>query len=174
MSTNYCSSLLHTSVGRTCVLCLLLLVLFLLIAGLYVLTMTGEKEKNKGLEMDNFDHSVSPKENFYLWANGGWKAKNPIPSEYSSWNAFIQLRDLNLERLKVIVEDDLKKTPDESVGESPSSNSMKLSAFFKAMSNEEAIEARGLSPLYPIFELCNSFQVRYFSMHVCHPDWSTG
>jgi putative endopeptidase len=49
--------------------------------------------------------TVSPKENFYQYSNGGWRAKNPIPAEYANWNTFIALRDLNLERLKGILEE---------------------------------------------------------------------
>lgn len=57
-----------------------------------------------GIDPANFDNSQSPKENFYQWSNGGWRSKNPIPSDYPSWNTFIQLRDINLQRIKDILE----------------------------------------------------------------------
>lgn len=44
-----------------------------------------------GLEIKNLDPTVSPRENFYLYSVGGWKAANPIPDEYPSWNTFLQL-----------------------------------------------------------------------------------
>ena len=42
-----------------------------------------------GIDPSNFDNTKLPTDNFYLWANGGWKEKNPIPPEYSSWNTFM-------------------------------------------------------------------------------------
>ena len=42
----------------------------------------GECTTVPGIDTNNFDHSVSPKDNFYLWSNGGWKEDNPIPAEY--------------------------------------------------------------------------------------------
>ena len=38
-----------------------------------------------GIDPDNFDLSTAPSDNFYLYSNGGWMDKNPIPNEYSSW-----------------------------------------------------------------------------------------
>ena len=33
----------------------------------------------------NMDTTVSPGEDFFQYANGGWINKNPIPAEQSSW-----------------------------------------------------------------------------------------
>jgi len=104
-----------------------------------------------GIDTNNFDHTVSPKDNFYLWSNGGWKEDNPIPAEYSSWNTFIQLRDLNLDRLKKIVDD--LQNDSSSVS---SDNSKKLSMFFNTMMDQEKIETRGVEPLLPVIELCKT------------------
>ena len=71
----------------------------------------------------------------------------------SSWNTFIQLRDLNLDRLKSIV-DDLQNGSTLST-----ENSKKLSIFFNAMMDHEKIEARGIEPLLPIIDLCKTVRV---------------
>ena len=34
-----------------------------------------------GLDYNNLDTEVAPADNFYLYAVGGWKAKNEIPKE---------------------------------------------------------------------------------------------
>ena len=34
------------------------------------------------------DVTVEPNDNFYVYSNGNWMKKNPIPSGYSSWNTF--------------------------------------------------------------------------------------
>lgn len=102
-----------------------------------------------GLDPTNFDPTVNPVDNFYLWSNGGWKAKNPIPDEYPSWNTFVVLRDLNLERLKAIV-DDLQ------VSDKQSGEKNKLADFFNSFMDTTAIEATGITPLWPILQLCKS------------------
>ena len=33
----------------------------------------------------NIDSSVSPRDNFFLFANGGWIKRTPIPDEESGW-----------------------------------------------------------------------------------------
>ena len=38
-----------------------------------------------GIDYDDFDEMVSPVENFYDFAIGGWRKKNPTPPEYPSW-----------------------------------------------------------------------------------------
>ena len=75
------------------------------------------------------------------------------PRSRSSWNTFIQLRDLNLDRLKSIV-DDLQNGSTLAT-----ENSKKLSIFFNAMMDHEKIEARGIEPLLPIIDLCKTVRV---------------
>lgn len=106
-----------------------------------------------GIDPNNFDNKVSPKENFYLWSNGGWKEANPIPLEYSSWNTFIVLRDLNLERLKGLL--------DELANEAPKENTAKLADYYVSFMDEATIESRGVAVLSELFGICNNPQVKY-------------
>ena len=62
-----------------------------------------------GIDLANFDHSVKPGQNFYLYVNGTWIKNNDIPAEYSRWGAFPQLRDRNLLLLRELL-DDLSKS----------------------------------------------------------------
>lgn len=103
-----------------------------------------------GIDPDNFDNTVSPKDNFYLWSNGGWKNKNPIPPEYANWGTFICLRDMNLDRLKVIL-DDLGKSDASTVSDP---EHVKLSDFFNSFMDEESIEKRGVDSLSEVLSLC--------------------
>jgi putative endopeptidase len=109
-----------------------------------------------GLDPDNFDNTVSPTENFYLWSNGGWKAKNPIPQEYSSWNTFIVLRDLNLDRLQSIV-DELGANSDSSAN---SEDLKKVKDFYCAFMDEDKIEELGVPALQSAFDVVESLTVR--------------
>jgi predicted metalloendopeptidase len=106
-----------------------------------------------GIETANFDDKVSLKENFFNWSNGGWVASNPIPNEYSEWNTFIQLRDLNLDRIKEMLTELDNCTGNETREE------QQLKVFYKAMMDETAINTRGIEPLLPIFDLCTKIKV---------------
>lgn len=111
-----------------------------------------------GVDPTNFDMSVKPSENFYLWSNGGWKEKNPIPPEYSSWNTFIALRDLNLERLKTIL-DELEQNKVDASGEGVENPTItKVKDFFLGFMDAEAIEAAGAQGLYPILRLMENIR----------------
>jgi hypothetical protein len=75
------------------------------------------------LTLTNF-HNIS-QENFFMWSNGGWKDRNPIPAEYSSWNTFLVLRDLNLDRLQALLKDLDARTPENE-------DEKKLASFYLA------------------------------------------
>lgn len=107
-----------------------------------------------GIDPNNFDPSVNLKSNFFLWSNGGWKKNNPIPAAYSSWNTFIVLRDLNLDRLKGILDEmAADQSTERSVGET------KLADYFNAYMDEERIEERGVAVLSDMAEVCAAAKV---------------
>ena len=106
-----------------------------------------------GIDPDNFDLSVPPSENFYQFSNGGWRAKNPIPGEYSNWNTFIALRDLNLERLKVILEE-LEASA--GSGTEASEEQVKLADFYNSFMDEKSIESSDKVNLSEVIAVCAS------------------
>jgi predicted metalloendopeptidase len=119
-----------------------------------------------GIDPENFDPNVSPRDNFYLWSNGGWKAKNPIPAEYSSWNTFIALRDQNLERLKAIL-DELGTRQSSSYAD----NTSKLGDFYQAFMDEDTIEKLGVKPIREAIDvslgaLVSSVQYNYLTANI--------
>jgi len=58
-----------------------------------------------GFDFSSIDRSVSACQDFNQFANGGWKAKNPIPGAYSVWGRFTQLDEQNQNVLHDILED---------------------------------------------------------------------
>src|SRR5436309_2524531 len=56
------------------------------------------------LDPKNMDTSVKPQDDFYLYANGGWLKRNPVPPEYSRWGDFSELEEKNNEALHKIGE----------------------------------------------------------------------
>src|SRR5581483_11075519 len=45
------------------------------------------------LDPKNMDTAVKPQDDFYLYANGGWLKRNPVPPEYSRWGSFAEIED---------------------------------------------------------------------------------
>ena len=118
----------------------------------------------RGFDPSNFDPSVSPKDNFYMWANGGWITNSIIPPDYPIWNTFLSLIDLTQHRLRSIIEDI-------NISENGmTEESRKLRDFYATMMDENAIEEQNITPLYPLLQLCSTVTVRvlystYFCIH---------
>jgi putative endopeptidase len=105
---------------------------------------TGDTPAPHGFDVANLDRSVNPCVNFYLFANGGWMAKNPIPPAYPSWSTFNQLQNHNQDALHKILDAAAANTaaPKESTDQ-------KLGDFYATCMDASKIEAEGLKPLQP-------------------------
>ena len=86
------------------------------------------------------DHTVSPCDNFYKFACGNWISKNPIPPDRGRWTRFDVLTELNLEKLRAILET-------AAAGSDPATR--KIGDFYASCMDEAGIEAKGLAPLSP-------------------------
>lgn len=96
-----------------------------------------------GFDFSSIDRSVSACQDFNQFANGGWKAKNPIPGAYSVWGRFTQLDEENQNVLHDILEG-LAKTK-----KARTPNEQKITDFYGSCMNEAAIETEGMKPLQP-------------------------
>ena len=81
-------------------------------------------------------------EDFYLYANGGWLAKNEIPAAFSTWGTTSSLREKNVGVLRQILEEAAKNTaaPEDSLEQ-------KTGDFYASCMDEPGIEAAGAKPL---------------------------
>ena len=94
-----------------------------------------------GVDRSALDPKISPCDDFYQYACGGWLAAHPVPSDHSSWGRFNELQERNLAILRSILDkdaaDDPRRTPVErQVGD-----------FYAACMDEGTIEAKGTAPL---------------------------
>ena len=90
------------------------------------------------------DRSADPCEDFYRYACGGWRARNPIPADQASWSVYGKLYQDNQRFLWGILQE-LAARPD---GRSPAQQ--KIGDYFAACMDETAIARRGLAPLAPL------------------------
>ena len=58
-----------------------------------------KEEKVPGIDVNDMDLSISPKDDFYQFANGGWIKNNPLKPEYARFGSFDVLRENNVVRL---------------------------------------------------------------------------
>jgi putative endopeptidase len=93
------------------------------------------------LDLASMDKSIDPCVNFYQYACGGWRQKNPVPADQTSWSVYGKLYQDNLNFLRGILEQ-----------ASNSSNTrdavtQKIGDFYAACTDEAGIEKSGLEPI---------------------------
>jgi putative endopeptidase len=89
----------------------------------------------------NLDTSIKPCEDFYKFANGGWKARNPIPADKAQWGSFVMLAERNNEAVHGILEAAAAAKAAKGTAE------QKLGDFYAAAMDVDAIEKAGYTPL---------------------------
>lgn len=107
----------------------------------------GEDDTAKAAKGDvllsNLDSSVSPSQDFFLYANGGWINRNPIPAAYGSWGIGNLVVEENRTRLRQINEKAA------TAGAAPGSTEQKIGDYWAVAMDSAKIEAAGLKPLQP-------------------------
>ncbi len=98
----------------------------------------------KLLDPANMDTSINPADNFFMYANGTWFKKNPIPASETRWGSFNTLEDNNYKVLHELLEAAAAKK-DAAVG----SADQKVGDFYRSGMDTAAIEKAGISPLKP-------------------------
>ncbi len=97
-----------------------------------------------GFELKSIDRTISPCDDFYQYATGGWQKTNPLPATYSRFGRFEEVADRNRERLREILETSAKATDAQ-----PGSASQKIGDFWAACMDETSLETQGAAPIRP-------------------------
>lgn len=98
----------------------------------------------KDLIIENIDTTVSPGDNFFNYAEGGWIKKNPIPASENSWGIWSLVNEDTYARVKQINEEAAAKK-DATAG----SNTQKIGDFWIAGMDTVTIEKQGFTMLQP-------------------------
>ena len=93
-----------------------------------------------GIELENFDKSVSPGEDFFRYVNGQWLAKTKIPDDQSNYGAFTALDIETKEAIKKIIEE-------ASAKKSPSPIAKQVGDFYRSYTDVAQRNKAGLQPI---------------------------
>ena len=95
------------------------------------------------IDPSNFDTSVKPSDDFFLYANGGWIKRTEIPPEYTRWGSFNELIEHNNDALHEIAE----KAEGTKVDPRMAPEAEKVGDFYASGMDEKTIEALKTKPL---------------------------
>ena len=126
----------------------------LITVSVLIISCGSKKSNNEIYKGDalaiNLDTTVSPGQDFFQYANGGWIKNNPIPGEQSSWGIGNLVTEENLKRLREISE---KSAASNAAKGSPE---QKIGDFWTMAMDSTKIETDGLKPLQPLLDKVNT------------------
>ena len=93
------------------------------------------------LQLDSMDKSIDPCVNFYQYACGGWRQKNPIPADQTGWSVYGKLYQDNLNFLRGILEQAA------SLSNQRDAETQKIGDFYASCMDETGIEKSGMQPI---------------------------
>jgi len=123
--------------------------LFVLFIGLGILVACNNKPAAP-LKADvlavNMDTTLQPGDDIFMYANGGWIKKNPIPGEESQWGIGNLVIEENTKRLRELSENAAKENAAKGTA------SQKIGDFWQTAMDTLKIEKDGVKPLQPYLD----------------------
>lgn len=98
---------------------------------------------HKGLPIENMDTTVSPRENFFFYANGSYIKNTEIPADQSRWGVFSELRENTDANVRKLIEEAAEKGGDKG------SPAQLIGDYYHMAMDTAKIEQAGLSAVQP-------------------------
>jgi putative endopeptidase len=106
-----------------------------------------------GFDLSQLDRNISPCDDFYEYAVGGWRRTHPLPPIYARYGRFEEVAERNRDRLKDILETSAKAS-------SPDANALMIGKFWTSCMNEAGIESAGIAPIRQDLDAIQAIQDR--------------
>jgi endothelin-converting enzyme/putative endopeptidase len=123
---------------------LLILSLLLLITSI---SLFAQSTAPKGIQPGDIDQKADPCTDFFQYANGKWRAENPIPPSMVRWSRRWQAGEAAKDQLKIILDDVSKRTdwPHSSVEQL-------IGDYYGSCMDEARINKLGIAPAKPMLD----------------------
>lgn len=128
------------------------------IAGAPLLSFAGVQSKH-GIEKANLDLETDPRQDFYMYACGGWMKNNPLGAEFSRFGTFDQLRENAKNQLKDLILN-LAENPEAKI---KGTNAQKVSDLYALGMDSVRLNRDGAAPLMPMIKKINDMKAEDFT-----------
>src|SRR5581483_8047292 len=98
-----------------------------------------------GIDVNDLDRKADPCTDFYQFANGTWRAKNPIPASMTRWSKRWASGESTKDKLRDILEESSQMK-----GQPKGSTDQLIGDYYGACMDEPKINARGMEPVKPL------------------------
>ena len=126
-----------------------------LLFALCSLPLFGQSSQLKSIVVSDMDRKVEPCDDFYEYANGAWRAANPIPASMQRWSRRWKSGEDNKEQLKVILDEAAA-----GKGYAPGSVEQLIGDFYGACMDEARIDQLGMKPAEPLLREIDAMKAR--------------
>src|SRR5216684_141416 len=126
---------------------------FLALIILALFSLPAFSQSLHGIDVSDLDRKADPCNDFYSFANGDWRASNPIPASMTRWSKRWQAGESSKDKLREILEaasadkSAPNGTPEQIIGD-----------YYGACMDESRVNARGMEPLKPWFAAIDAVQ----------------
>jgi putative endopeptidase len=131
----------HEDLMFDCKSCLLLSFLLLPSSILY-----SQSSSSHGIDLNDLDRKADPCTDFFEFANGTWRANNPIPASMTRWSKRWAAGESSKDKLRDILE---AASSDKHAPKG--STEQIIGDYYGACMDESRVNTRGMDPIKPLF-----------------------
>src|SRR3974390_1776302 len=121
-------------------------VLVCLVLTLIASPTRGFAQSLHSIEVTDLDRKADPCDDFFQFANGTWRANNPIPASMTRWSRRWQAGETSKDKLRDILE---AVSADKNAPQG--STEQIIGDYYGACMDESRVNSRGMDPIKPLF-----------------------